>query len=188
MTIAKMKFITFIAAVVGLLLGYVAMRIASDVTPDLEHRPAIIQRKAITNGRPPANLRTPVPMQVVFDRPLFQPLRRPFVAVPPAVVVEQPVVPESIPVLLTEPVLPAMAPPAMTLKGVKISAGSSAALIVTPEIQKGKWMKIGDIVADWKLVDITPGKVKFSLGSESHILQLYVDNPTNNVGNLQQGQ
>jgi hypothetical protein len=135
-----------------------------------------------------------VALSNVFARPLFRPDRRPFdpnkmVVVEPEPQAPLPVPePPPVPKLPPSPVVQAPLPPVfpqITLRGVRLTGQNDAALLETPDFPLGQWFPVGSDLSNWRLKSITDDGVTFISGDLTRVLQLYVDNPANVVGNPQ---
>lgn len=89
----------------------------------------------------------------ISRRPIMSPTRRPYVA--PKVEVQ----PEE--VILETEVDPAilMDPPMLELMGVEISGAGRSALLFSPDRQEAMWVKLGEELLSWQVVEITEGSV-----------------------------
>lgn len=134
-------------------------------------------------------------------RPLFTPARAPFVpaAPPPPIPLPPPVtvveVPAPAPQVqnpdppVQEPAVSqtsAVSGPAagtdetgLQLMGISINGETRAALIASPQLPSGQWVKPGQKVAGWEVVTIERSHIFLRLGNTSTKMQLYVDNPAN---------
>jgi general secretion pathway protein N len=121
---------------------------------------------------------------IVLQRPIFSPSRRPFVAAPVAPAVEpvpeqvQPEQAAPLPVAVENP----EPPPQFSLKGILISPDKSSAFLVTAGIPAGQWLGIGDDFAGWTIKSIENNAVTLVRGEQSTVVELYVDNSQNGLG------
>ncbi len=173
-----------------------AWRIVNTPIAELSSRPLSLPVKfSKANASRLAKVET-APLSNVFVRPLFRPDRRPFdpskFAVvstpepqPPPPAPEPTPIPELPPIPAVQPPPPAIFPQ-ITLKGVRLTGQNDSALLETPEFPLGQWFAVGADLSNWRLKSITHDGVTFISGDLTHVLQLYVDNPTNSVGNPQQ--
>jgi Tfp pilus assembly protein PilP len=107
---------------------------------------------------------------VLFERPLFEPNRRPFV---PS---SQPVTDEpSQPVEEPQPEQPPTYadPSQLRLMGVLMTGNEQVALIATPEKPEGSWTVQGGDVSGWKVQEIAPNSVTLQVDGQTHVLQHY---------------
>ena len=132
------------------------------------------------------------PLSDVFARPLFRLDRRRFDPSKVVTVAPQPqappLAPEPVPEPPPIPVAQAAPPPVfpqITLKGVRLTGQKDAALLETPDFPLGQWFSVGSDLSNWRLKSITDDSVTFISGDLTQVLQLYVDNPTNSIGNSQ---
>jgi hypothetical protein len=132
------------------------------------------------------------PLSAVFARPLFRPDRRPFDAsklIAVAAPSLEPVLPELPPEPPTPPpvTLPPPPPvfPQITLRGVHLTGQRDVALLETPDFPLGRWLPVGSDLSNWHIKSISSDSVTFVSGELTQVLQLYVDNLTNNIGNPQ---
>jgi Tfp pilus assembly protein PilP len=111
---------------------------------------------------------------VLFERPLFEPNRRPFVpsSLPvteePPQPVEEPQ-PESPPEQLSTYADPSQ----LRLMGVLMTGNEQAALIATPEKPEGSWTVQGGDVSGWRVQEIAPNSVTLQVDGQTHVLQHY---------------
>jgi hypothetical protein len=131
----------------------------------------------------------PEPLAISFERPLFRPNRRPFDPAKLMVLTKPtpppPLEPEPLTLPVEENVPAAPVFPQLTLRGVHMTNQTVKALIESPEIPLGSWITVGTVVLNWHLKTVTSDSVTFTFGDRTQILKLYVDNPTNSVGNPQ---
>jgi hypothetical protein len=147
--------------------------------PTIQWAPPPLQRVAEPAGNP-----GPQSVDAALQRPVFSPVRRPFMAKldPPATepVVEQPA-PEPAPE--EQPVAPELPPPPQfALKGIRISPDRSSAFVTTAELPAGQWLDVGDDMAGWTLKAIENNAITMVSGEQSAVVQLYVDNSQNGLG------
>ncbi len=127
----------------------------------------------------------PQTLDPALQRPVFSPTRRPFVATaePPA---SEPVVEQPAPEVPVHDEQPAVAgqtpPPQFFLKGIRISPDRSSAFMSTAEMPAGQWLAVGDQMSGWTLKAIENNAVTMMAGEQASIVQLYVDNSQNGLG------
>ena len=144
--------------------------------------------------------------QIILDRPLFEPTRRPFsppiVASPqpppePPVLVPQvmeinPVQPPPVETPVIEPLQaetvpetpprenPDLDPSELQLKGTSIVGSHAKALVVSPDYPDGIWLGKGENVSGWTVELVQPSSAELRSDKQIITLELYVDNPTAN--------
>jgi hypothetical protein len=131
-------------------------------------------------------------------RPLFTPGRKPFVpslppppipTPPPITVVELAAQPSPSPKPPPQALDPSdqtgprqqagIAESGLQLKGIAINDGARSALVISPQLPSGQWLKQGEKIAGWEIVAIEKNHVFLKLGNTSAKMQLYVDNSAN---------
>lgn len=124
-------------------------------------------------------------LSVSILRPLFRPDRRPFKIPPPELEIASP------PPLIFDPPVPPPVPEGLTpppqfpqilLRGIHKSGQIDAALIESQEHPQGGWKHVDERVDGWRIVSISSDSVTFSLGKETNVLKLHVDNLVNTIG------
>jgi hypothetical protein len=138
-------------------------------------------RKPFVPAPHPPPISTPPQISVVEVAPE---VTQPIVVVP-----EIPSVPQ---VLLPPPVQPpvieetaAIPPPArfedagLQLKGIMINRNSRKALLNSSQDPVGRWLQVGDSIADWQIVSIEESRISMKSGDSVGSLQLYVDKSAN---------
>jgi hypothetical protein len=111
---------------------------------------------------------TKIDPQSVFDRPVFAPTRRPFVAqLEPQVTQANPQPePSSTPPL-------ALDPQQFRLMGVLIMGTRHFALIATPEAVGGTWYSSNSAIMGWTITKIEANSIIFSNGRQSVTIRQY---------------
>lgn len=107
------------------------------------------------------------------DRPLMSPNRRPHETTTEPVLPEEPQVMEQ---LDTVPGDPASLPPALRLLGVELSSSGRSALVATPESGEPTWIKIGESIGGWQVVEINAQSIMLEPkegGSPPLVVPLY---------------
>jgi hypothetical protein len=197
MRVFHLKALTAVFLLATVVLTGWAWQIVNSPVADLSLRPLSQSAKLLLAKTVRPNTVDAASLSNVFTRPLFRPDRKPFVPKEVAVVEPAPQAlppaPEPVPVPAPEPlpipVVQAPPPPPVfpqiTLKGVRLTGQSDAALLETPEFPLGQWFPLGSDLSNWQLKSITDDSVTFISGDLSQVLQLYVDNPAKSVGNPQ---
>jgi hypothetical protein len=193
MRLLYVKILTILSFLSGLGLFFAAWHVGN--LPLLDFPALSVKSPAPQKSSVPANeaIVGPEPLVIAFERPLFRPDRKPFDPRKDVVIAEPlPLPPPPEPEIAALPVevVPAAVAvfPQLTLRGIHMTGQIDKALLETPETPLGSWMTVGTIVLNWRLKTITSDSVTFSLGDQTQILKLYVDNPTNSIGNPQQQQ
>ncbi len=104
-------------------------------------------------------------------RPLFAETRR-------LPMIDRPSPPKPTPEILTVADVPqaepeaAPIPPDLVFSGFFLSDGQASALITTSEISSETWVKLGDMVGDWRVAHLTNTSLILQLGDIQHIVKL----------------
>jgi hypothetical protein len=103
-------------------------------------------------------------------RPLFMRSRAPFVPPPPA---------ESVPFMPALPAQPPIVPPQPVVDGdvrvfgVLADGRAARALLTSNSKPDGDWLRVGEAIGGWTLVEITSEGVVLSAGPQQRTLRLY---------------
>jgi hypothetical protein len=121
-----------------------------------------------------AQTETQATSSVLFERPLFEPNRRPFVPSSQPVT-EEPPQPVEEPQIEPPPEQPPTYadPSQLRLMGVLMTGNEQAALIATPDKPEGAWTVQGGDVSGWKVQEIAPNSVTLQVDGQTHVLQHY---------------
>jgi hypothetical protein len=194
MRLWQIKTFTSVTTCAGIALLWLAWQTLNSPLPDLQARPIA---DPPTQSKAPQATEAPeqaLPLTAVLERPLFRPDRRPFTVpiVEPVVVPTPPPEPppQEPPPPPPPPQMEAVAAPVfpqIALRGIRLTGQIDAALLETPDFPQGKWSSVGTEFLGWRITLIEKDKVTFTSGETIHTLQLYVDNPTNAIGNPPQG-
>ncbi len=189
MKLVMFKAFTTLITCASLAILWSAWQILSASTYRLESRPFAGPPHELKTAQPPDIFEQPKPLNAIMARPLFRPDRKPFT--PPPVVPAVAPMPEPASPPPPEPpppaplAVPLVVPefPAIALRGIRMTGEIDAALLESPDFPQGKWISVGTELLGWHITRIEKERVIFSAGDIKHTLQLYVDNPTNAVGN-----
>ena len=162
-----------------------AIRLVTEDTPIPKKHATSADQHLNTVDRAMVKLKVLPALSVSISRPLFRPDRRPFKIQPPALEIAGPL--SLILDLPVPPPVPADLPPRpqfpqILLRGIHKSGQIDAALIESQEYPQGGWKLVDDMVGGWRIKSISSGSVTFSLGEETNVLKLHVDNVVNAIG------
>lgn len=142
------KSLLFVMGLAALLLA-LAIGFAVDTAP-IE---AQVRLPPLSGDTAQAVLPSDDQLMEISARPIMSPTRRPFVPPPvyepPEVAVEQSQLDAAI----------ALEAPTPELIGVEISGAGRSALLFLPDRQEAMWVKLGEELLSWQVVEITEGSV-----------------------------
>jgi hypothetical protein len=151
--------------------------------PDLSIRPLLHWQSnadkvaEVPSGSPPISLNN------ALERPIFRTSRRSFD--PSKIILAAP----AFPPVSEQPIVIAPMPQQVahdtsqfSLKGISINSTQKRVLISSADIPDGKWLKVGDIISDWKIATISKNSVHLTFQGQEAVLSLYVDNLAKPVG------
>ena len=111
--------------------------------------------------------RSDVYFNLITERPLFEPTRRPFLPVVAEPVVEEDVEPAPVPIVPVQ-----VPPPDAALLGV-MTGGARNAALVSLQGDDPNWLSEGDDLQGWNLGEITPGFIILEREGRRHRVELY---------------
>jgi hypothetical protein len=108
-------------------------------------------------------------------RPLFTSTRRPWVAPLAAnVPVPEPIIPDIEPPVVAPPVVaPPSTPPSIAILGLQQIPEGTRVLLSHAGQSDAQWFKPGDIIDEWKIVEIVLWSVRLEKGEDKFLLELY---------------
>jgi hypothetical protein len=189
MKIRDLQILTALLVAISFVLLSFAVAVWLEPVPDMSQRQVQAWQPADNFAILPSQVRTlKTELAQALERPLFRVSRRPFD--PSKVVIAEAILPPAI------PAAPQPSPPAaptapqlvqdssqLSLKGIAIDSINRLALIATSELPDGEWLAVGAELNGWKVKKLDPNSVTLAAGDQTVILQLYVDNKSNSVGN-----
>jgi hypothetical protein len=138
-------------------------------------------RKPFVPAPPPPPIPTPPQISIVEVAPE---IAQPIVVVPviPSVPQEPPSPPAQSQVVEEKTAIPApvrFEAVGLQLKGIMINLNTRKALLNSSEDPVGRWLQVGDSIADWQIVIIEDNRITMKNGDAVGSLQLYVDKSAN---------